>query len=537
MVSCVPALAQSEGNKDTNISFNPIAIYSQALNHHLSLTRQPYLDIATSEGVNIHWRTNGSTQSVVQYGTAYNNLSESLIDTVLKKNHVVTLSGLAPNRKYYYSIGNNTQTLQGDSNNYFYTAPIQNSEEKIRFWVTGDFGQAGFEQTAVAQSFINYNNNQKINAWLWLGDNAYNSGTEQEYQNNVFSVFPQLLKNIPLFPAIGNHDYGNHAYQSPQALGVNFPYFSIFNLPEQSGTEKYYAYNYGNVHFIALDSYGAYNKPGSPMYTWLQNDLANNHAKWIVVYFHHPPYTKGTHNSDTEQELIDMRNNIVPLLESFHVDLVLCGHSHIYERSYFMKGHLGLETDFNAAQYPQGNIVQSGYGPFIKTSLNPHGTVYVVNGSGSKTSNWVHPGYPHNAMLKSIENKTGSVILEIEKDTLNCSFVQSDGIIGDNFQIIKRQVIAPYEKSMNNNLQIYPNPVSQGITIHFNHLDTGENVVTIKIFDLAGKMVLQLDKTLHKNLENNLVITKAELQNHKGIFLIEISNNGTMVQSEKIVLE
>ena len=90
---------------------------------------------------------------------------------------------------------------------------------------------------------------------------------------------------------------------------------------------------------------------------------------------------------------------------------------------------------------------------------------------------------------------------------------------------------------MNNNLHIYPNPVSQGITIHFNHLDTGENVVTIKIFDLAGKMVLQLDKTVHKNLENNLVITKAELQNHKGIFLVEISNNGTKVQSEKIVLE
>ena len=80
------------------------------------------------------------------------------------------------------------------------------------------------------------------------------------------------------------------------------------------------------------------------MYNWLRNDLISNTQQWTVVYFHHAPYTKGIHNSDTEIELIDMRQNIIPLLESYGVDLVLAGHSHIYERSYFIKNHTGLET-------------------------------------------------------------------------------------------------------------------------------------------------------------------------------------------------
>ena len=125
--------------------------------------------------------------------------------------------------------------------------------------------------------------------------------------------------------------------QSNAALGTSAAYFNIFALPENSGTKKYYSTNYGNVHFIALDSYGSYNSSSSAMYQWLENDLSNNTQQYTVVYFHHPPYTKGSHNSDTEVELIDMRNNIIPLLESNGVDLVLSGHSHVYERSNFIK--------------------------------------------------------------------------------------------------------------------------------------------------------------------------------------------------------
>jgi len=527
------------GQEKNHFSFQTDSIQRQqtVMAHQTIMNRGPYLDMATQGGINIHWRTNGNTPSVVRYGTSMANLSELKADSTPVKNHVITLSGLAPNQKYYYSVGTFQQSYQGDANNFFYTAPSVNATEKIRFWVTGDFGLAGPEQTAVAQSFLQFNANEKINGWLWLGDNAYNSGTDAEYQSHIFSVFPHLLKNIPLFPALGNHDYGNHPYQSPQALGHNFPYFSIFQLPEFSGTEKYYSWNYANVHFIALDSYGAFNYPGSPMYQWLLQDLADNQAPWTVVYFHHPPYSKGTHDSDVEQELIDMRNNIVPLLEAYHVDLVLSGHSHIYERSYFMKGHTGTESNFNPALYPQGNIVQVGYGPFVKTSINPQGTLYVVNGSGSKKSGWTESGYPHNAMIRSIENKTGSLLLTIEKDTLRGIFVQSDGIIGDTFAIHRQSIIAPMEKSKQNNVLIFPNPSNHGFQIVIENDFAEESFCSLVVKDLRGNKIYRQDKNLSAKNCFRHFIGKNELENKKGLYLIEIYQNGQLLKSEKVILE
>ena len=51
------------------------------------------------------------------------------------------------------------------------------------------------------------------------------------------------------------------------------------------------------------------------MLTWLQNDLASTAQPWIIAFFHHPPYSKGSHDSDTEIELREMRQNALPILE------------------------------------------------------------------------------------------------------------------------------------------------------------------------------------------------------------------------------
>jgi len=34
------------------------------------------------------------------------------------------------------------------------------------------------------------------------------------------------------------------------------------------------------------------------MCEWLRQDLAANHKQWLIAYWHHPPYTKGGHDSD-----------------------------------------------------------------------------------------------------------------------------------------------------------------------------------------------------------------------------------------------
>ena len=74
------------------------------------------------------------------------------------------------------------------------------------------------------------------------------------------------------------------------------------------------------------------------MYTWLEADLMANTQDWLIAYWHHPPYSRGSHDSDTTHQMFQMRERFVALLEDYGVDLVLTGHSHAYERSMLIDG-------------------------------------------------------------------------------------------------------------------------------------------------------------------------------------------------------
>src|SRR4029450_1136767 len=118
---------------------------------------------------------------------------------------------------------------------------------------------------------------------------------------------------------------------SPTQTG---PYYDIFTLPRNaeaggvaSGTEAYYSFDYGNIHFICLDSFDTPRSATGAMAQWLQRDLADTTQDGIIAFWHHPPYSKGSHDSDTQTPLIEMRQNFLPILEAGGVDLVLSGHS------------------------------------------------------------------------------------------------------------------------------------------------------------------------------------------------------------------
>src|SRR5690606_41017946 len=109
-----------------------------------------------------------------------------------------------------------------------------------------------------------------------------------------------------------------------------------------SGTEAYYSFDYGNIHFIVLDSDDTPRSVGSPMYQWLEADLAATTQDWKVAYFHHPPYSK--EDSDNNNKETQMREIIMPVLEAHGVDLVLVRHSHNWQRSYLIHGHYGFSS-------------------------------------------------------------------------------------------------------------------------------------------------------------------------------------------------
>jgi len=63
----------------------------------------------------LRWQTSNVSDSKVQYGTSLNNLSSSTTGSNSSTtDHIVELSGLTPNTKYYYSVGTSNLTLEED---------------------------------------------------------------------------------------------------------------------------------------------------------------------------------------------------------------------------------------------------------------------------------------------------------------------------------------------------------------------------------------------------------------------------------------
>ena len=408
----------------------------------VNVNRGPYLQKGTSSGMVVRWRTATPTETVLDYGTALGSLSQNHTNGTPKTEHEVELTGLSSNTIYYYEISNSSAVLVPESSDmYFKTHPVIGSTQPVTFWALGDAGTANNDQRAVRDAYYNYIGTNVTDGILFLGDNAYNDGTDSQYQNAVFeNMYEDKLKNSVAWSTLGNHD--GYSADSNSQTG---PYYDIFTFPTNgesgglpSGTEAYYSFDYANIHFIILESYETDRSVGGAMYNWAQSDIQNTSQQWIIALWHHPPYTKGSHDSDTESNLIQMRQNFLPMLESNGVDLVLSGHSHSYERSYFLNGHYGTSGTFNSGAMTvgasgDGDGKVDGTGAYIKGASTPEGAVYITAGSSGKVTGTLTS---HNAMYASLY-QLGSCVLEVDGSTLNLKFIRETGAITDYFTIQK----------------------------------------------------------------------------------------------------
>ena len=421
-------------------------------NDGITLTRGPYMNMGNQTAVTLRWRTDIATDSKVELGTVHGTYPSVFNDAAVTTEHIIRLTGLSADTKYFYRFGSSTQILQAGADNYFVTAPPASTTRKLRFAVFGDCGRNdnGY-QSQTLSAYQNYLGSNAGEIMILLGDNAYTNGTDAEYQTGFFAPYQaSILKNHIIMPAPGNHDY----YSTNQASRTG-AYYQNFTMPiaaecggVASGTEAFYSWDRGDIHFISLDSYGTEDPSATRLYdtlgaqvTWLKQDLAANTKKWTIVYWHHPPYTMGSHNSDTETELVNIRTNLLSILERHGVDLVMCGHSHDYERSYLLKDYFGNEASFNVNTHAVSNssakynATENSCPYNLAGGAVNHGVVYVVSGS-SGASGGTQAGYPHNALPWSF-NDGGMLYLEIEGNRLDAKFIRRDQVIADQFTIMK----------------------------------------------------------------------------------------------------
>jgi predicted phosphodiesterase len=285
------------------------------------IQRRPYLQQVTANAAIVGWVTDAPAGQTIEVtgpdGRAMSALAEpENPDTrsASPKQMWTAVEGLQPDTVYCYRVM--VDGLPASERIGFRTAPAPDSTRTIGILAFGDSGGGTDDQMQLRAQMEEV----PYELIVHTGDLAYESGSLAQLESTVFDVYDDLFRHIPFFPASGNHDY-----KTVDAA----PFRSVFNLPQNGNDEKWYSYDWGRIHFVALDTEADY----ATQAAWLDADLASTTLPWKIVYFHRPMYSSGNHGSDTS-----LRSKLAPVLERHHVQLVLTGHDHHYERMHPQNG-------------------------------------------------------------------------------------------------------------------------------------------------------------------------------------------------------
>ena len=245
------------------------------------IRREPYLQQVTQTSAILGWVTTSTTEeqvvvttadgTPVMTGTGWHEKVATREKN--EKQMWAEMTGLQPDTVYCYSITDGTQDLVGKVG--FRTAPTV-EQDRVKVLVFGDSGHGGLDQYTLAERMKEF----AYDLIIHTGDVAYDDGTIDEFEDNVFGVYADMFKHLPFFPASGNHDYRT-------LKGA--PFRDVFSLPGDSG-EKWYSYDWGPIHFASLDTEADY----ATQLAWLDEDLAASQAPWKIVYMHRPPTRPAT---------------------------------------------------------------------------------------------------------------------------------------------------------------------------------------------------------------------------------------------------
>ncbi|HWR55464.1 MAG TPA: metallophosphoesterase family protein [Negativicutes bacterium] len=308
--------------------------------------------------------------------------------------HAVMLTGLKPGTRYLYRVGGE----EGWSAVHTFTTAPRNIE-RFKFLVFGDSQSTSY---ALWRATLHgaYGANANAAFFTNVGD-LVDQGQDYNQWNGWFNAAEGVIDNIPAMPITGNHEYYT-AERGRTAWPVFFT--TQFKLPQNGPAElkgQVYSFDYGNVHFVMLDSQAGEGAVFVPemlekQKAWLEDDLQNTRQPWKIVFMHRSPY-----NNRLNRDNGHIRAAFVPIFERHNVQLVFTGHDHVYARTYPLRGDA----------------------PVVKGP----GTVYVISGrSGTKT-------YPDNVARNWDEffydptDEPNYLTVEVQGDSLTVNSVKLSG--------------------------------------------------------------------------------------------------------------
>ena len=317
--------------------------------------------------------------------------------------YTAKIQNLKPGTEYFYTVGSSdenirsnvgsfkTETEQDNDFEFMYMGDIQFELRDRDYPIWGELLKSA------------YSANPNLKFVLQGGDMVVNNAEIKEW-STFFQNGQSVFSKIPLMTVPGNHE----------TSVIPEIYTKMMALSETDATdipEEFYSFDYGDCHFIMLNScifmeeriksYGedSWNDLISKVNKWIENDLASSDSKWKIVVMHHPIYPI-KEDSDLYERMRDMWE---PIFIKNDVDLGLYGHQHVYMRT---------------------------------KEIN--GITYIMSRAGEKSSRYYEEGNKLPSFIQSFDEKSPSYqILNIWDNYIDIkSFDRSNSLV-DSVKIIK----------------------------------------------------------------------------------------------------
>ena len=339
------------------------------------VAKGPYPMLPTLHSVTVCWVTDTETTGgSVRYspGTTLESdpqREKSAQETGPKtRYHRVTIDGLAPYTRYAYQVTESGKTATAAT--FLTAAP---ADQPFHFIAYGDCRTQPEKHAAVLHRMMAFHPDFVVQTGDLVAD-----GTNEAHWDVFWKTATPLMRDTAYFPALGNHEK------------EGAPYFHYFGVPSE------YSFDYGNAHFIALDS----NRPPEEFKAqeeFLRKDLAaHQDATWRIVFFHHTPYT--CVDKPGRRDLAKaLSARLEPILKEGKVQFVINGHDHDYQRH-----------------------------------VPPSGITYVVTGGGGAPLYTVTPDTPYVKKAKMAYNDCE---ITVDGPTLTLRAVEPDGAEIEHFTL------------------------------------------------------------------------------------------------------
>ena len=387
---------------------------------HLSLAAKDKTKMAVT------WVTLNATATIVEYGLAPNALSRSVegtIDTYTASGWVGTIhrammTGLRPSTTYYYRVGDPASAAPW-SEVFSFTTLTPGQTVTYGVIADMDFGDASDATVSDLQKLVDAGTIQAI---VHSGDISYADGYEPHW-DAYFNKIQPIAARVPYMVTPGNHEFWFNftSYKKRFSMpGLFEPTGLPIDVSSGSGDNMYYSWDVEYAHFLAADSESPIDTAyfSEEQLTWMRKDLSLvDRAKtpWVIAHFHRPSYCSNDHAClQGERGGADyVLAKTEEIFHKHHVDLVLMGHVHSYQRTYPVYNMTATAKDFNAPTAP----------------------VYVLQGaSGNREGN--KGSYPPADEMPdwsaASHTDVGYGLLTVTQDKLDWQFWKSSVLTGDN---------------------------------------------------------------------------------------------------------